>query len=278
MYRKKRILPGRTFSAVLMITLTLASCTKETVSNPEPKSNATFIPAKNKKFLYTIKSDGSGSGTATQWITGERDSAGIKVFNLHTVIESANTTMPLDNKMFAIKGKTYNEIAVPEMWQQIIKVLEAMPNTTVSKAELFGFPAYQTMENALKDGSRISLDGPLLQGQRIDYVTNGTACSMTQELLYMSGLAKVEQITVPAGTFTCNKFSYEVDMKITTKHGEGEETGNGNEKITVWMAHGIGIVKQESKATLVTIVPLPTGEIKKMETNSASTTTLESIR
>ena len=82
---------------------------------------------------------------------------------------------------------------------------------------------------------------------------------------------------MPAGSFVCNKFSYEVDTRITAKSGDTQETGNGNEKITIWMAHGIGMVKQESTVTLVTIVPLPTGEIKKIVTNSSSITTLQKI-
>jgi len=214
---------------------------------------------------------------ATQWISGEKDSSGITVFNLHTNIETSGSLMPTDNKIFSIKGKTYTEIKVPDAWYEYVALLGQIPGIKVTKAEVTGYPAYMVMENVLKGGSIITTEGALVQEQLIEYTSNGKPGSSHHEIVQITGSAKVETITVPAGSFVCNKFSYEVDTRITAKSGDTQETGNGNEKITIWMAHGIGMVKQESTVTLVTIVPLPTGEIKKIVTNSSSITTLQKI-
>jgi len=264
-------------SGILLITAMLSGCKKEPVENTTVDGSDTFIPAGNKKYFYQIESDGSGSGTATQWISGKKDSSGITVFNLHTDIEASGSLVPMDNKIFSLKGKTYTEIKVPDAWYEYVALFGQMPNIKVTKAEVSGYPAYMVMENALKDGSVITTEGALMQEQLIEYTNNGKPGSSHQEIVQITGSAKVETITVPAGSFVCNKFSYEVETRITAKSGDTRETGNGNEKITVWTAHGVGMVKQESAATLVTIVPLPTGEIKKIVTNSSSITTLQKI-
>ncbi|WP_028786323.1 hypothetical protein [Terrimonas ferruginea] len=262
---------------MLLAAALMVSCTKSSEKKDGPDVSKTFIPAQNKKFVYDIQTDGS-TGTATQWISGQKDSSGIKVYNLHSEIESSGTTMPLDNKIFTLNGKTYNEIKVPEAWNYVITLLNNMPNTTVTKAELFGFPAYMTMENVIKNGSVLSLDGPLQQGQRIDYISNGDQCSMVQNIMLESGTSVVETIQVPAGSFVCNKFSYAYYNEITSTTRYGTLVGNGEEQIDVWVAHGIGIVKQQSSARLVTMVPLPTGEVREVVSLTNSSTTLKDIQ
>jgi len=265
---------------LLLAVILCTSCEKKTTGtgHPEdPEKAASFIPEENKKYMYTIENDGGSGSTAMQYISGSRDSSGIAVYNLHTVIEASGTSMTTDNNLFTLAGKTCTEIKVPDAWYQYVALFDQMPNIKVTKTEVFGYPAYMTMENTLKDGSIVTTDGPLQQGQRIEFTNNGVPCFMLQEILQVAGTAKVETVTVPAGSFVCNRFSYEVNTKITVKNGATQETANGNEKITIWMSHGIGMVKQQSAASLVSLVPLPTGEIKKIVTNTASTTTLQKI-
>lgn len=277
MYTRKIISATKKLAGIFLVVVAIVSCSKEPIEDAEPEFLQAFIPQKNKKFLYKIESGAGGSGTATQWISGEKDSSGITVFNLHTNIETSGSLMPTDNKIFSIKGKTYTEIKVPDAWYEYVALLGQIPGIKVTKAEVTGYPAYMVMENVLKGGSIITTEGALVQEQLIEYTSNGKPGSSHHEIVQITGSAKVETITVPAGSFVCNKFSYEVDTRITAKSGDTQETGNGNEKITIWMAHGIGMVKQESTVTLVTIVPLPTGEIKKIVTNSSSITTLQKI-
>jgi len=277
MYRQSFNTITRTGMALCMAAVLCTGCEPDKSSIEAKEKAANFIPEKNKKFIYKIETEDGGSGTVEQWITGSKDSSGITVYNLRATVQAGEGALTMDNKLFTLNGKTYTEIKVPDAWYQYVALFNNLPNITVTKAEVHGYPAYMVMQNALKDGSTITTDGPLVQEQLIEYTNNGTPGSSRQEITQITGSGKVETVKVPAGSFVCNKFSYEVATRITSKSGPQQETANGSEKITVWMAHGVGMVKQESAATLVSMIPLPTGEIKKIVTNTASTTTLQKI-
>lgn len=280
MYNKLMNNISRPVMAVLLAAVLCTGCDPDSSDIDDPKEQekaGNFIPARNKKFIYKVENDGGSTGTVTQNISGSKDSSGITVYNLHAVVQFKDSSLTMDNKIFVRSGKTYTEIKVPDAWYQYVELFNKMPNIKVTKAEVTGYPAYMVMQNALKDGSVITTEGGLVQEQLIEFTNNGKAGSSRQEIVQMTGSGKVETIKVPAGSFVCNKFSYEVATRITSKIENQQETANGNEKITVWMAHGIGVVKQESAATLVSLIPLPTGEIKKIVTNTASTTTLQKI-
>jgi hypothetical protein len=265
------------FSIALFIAVTAFTGCKKDKTDTKDTAPANFIPQKNKTYTYNIENADGSTGKATVSITGTKDSSGITVYKQTTVVEASGQALVLNNNLFDLKGKTYTELKVPEAWYTTVAMFNALPNITVTKTEVFGYPAYLTMENALKDGSIIAATGALIQGQRIEFTNNGQPGSMQQEIVQLGGIAKVETVNVPAGSFTCNKFSYIVATKITNKAGQNQYTGNGSEEITVWMAHGIGMVKQQSTAELVTFVPLPTGEVKKVVTNTESVTTLQKI-
>lgn len=266
----------------LAFLLPIAICTscqqdETAIDDPaKPDKVVNFIPAKNKKFIYKIAGEDGSAGTATQNISGSKDSSGITVYNLHSVVQASGQSITMDNKIFNLNGKTYTEIKVPDAWHQYVALLGQMPGIKVTKTELLGYPAYMVMQNALKNGSTITTTGSG-QEQLIEYTNHGEPGSNRQEITQQGGTAKVETITVPAGSFVCNKFSYATDTKITVNAGSRHETAGGYQKVTVWMAHGIGMVKQESTGTLVSVILLPTGEIKKIVTNTASTTTLQKI-
>ncbi|MCD2423266.1 hypothetical protein LQ567_10885 [Niabella pedocola] len=280
MYNKLMNNISRPAMAVLLAAVLCTGCEPDSSDIDDPKNPekaGNFIPARNKKFIYKVESDGGTTGTVTQNISGSKDSSGIAVYNLHAVVQFKDSSLTMDNKIFTLNGKTYTEIKVPDAWYKYVELFGKMPNIKVTKAAVSGYPAYLIMQNALKEGSVITVDGPLAQEQLIEYTNNGKFGSSRQEIGQAPGSGTVETIKVPAGSFVCNKFSYEVITKITSKVESKEETANGSEKITVWMAHGVGMVKQESAATLVSMIPLPTGEIKKIVTNTASTTTLQKI-
>jgi|GEM_PF-1056638 len=279
-YRSINTVTGMGMAFLLAVAVCTTGCDQDEtgIDGPKnPEKEASFIPEKNKKFIYNIESDGSSAGTATQNITGSKDSSGITVYNLHSLIQAGGASLTLDNKLFTLGGKTYTEIKVPDAWYQTVALLDQMPNIEVTKTELSGYPAYTVMQNALKEGSTITTEGPPVQEQLIEYINNGEPGSTKQEITQLLGSGRVETVTVPAGSFVCNKFTYEIGTRITVKSGSTQETANGNQKITLWMAHGVGMVRQESNATLVSIIPLPTGEIKKIVTNTTSTTTLQKI-
>ena len=150
MYTRKIISATKKLAGIFLVVVAIVSCSKEPIEDAEPEFLQAFIPQKNKKFLYKIESGAGGSGTATQWISGEKDSSGITVFNLHTNIETSGSLMPTDNKIFSIKGKTYTEIKVPDAWYEYVALLGQIPGIKVTKAEVTGYPAYMVMENVLK--------------------------------------------------------------------------------------------------------------------------------
>ncbi len=266
-------------SGVLALFLFVAGCEPEKAAPDEPDTaDANFIPQKGKKFIYKIETEGSAPSIATQWISDQKDSSGITVYNLHTLLESPDFTMNMDNRLFSLAGKTYNEKKVPEFWNQIIQMLRGTPGITVTKAELVGFPAFITMENVIRENSHLSQAGPDIQGQRVEYTNNGEAASMEQQLELIPGFSKVETVVVPAGSFVCNKFTYSTASTTTITTKDDSYTSNGNENITVWVAHGVGIVKQVAASKLVTVVVLPTGEIKEIITDTNSIMTLEEIK
>lgn len=253
------------------------SCNKEINPIEGPDNYQNFIPQGNKKFIYDVIVDDEKKGSATQWVSDKTDSSGINVFTLNTLLETADGSMTLDNKIFTKEGKTYTELKVPEAWYQTAALLDMMPGITVTNTAIFGYPAYLTMENNIIRGSKLSLDGPLEQGQLIEYTHDGTLCSMEQTMVLLSGSSEVETIEVAAGSFVCNRYEYEFATTIKNKVGNKMYTGNGEEHITLWVAHGIGTVKQQSFNLLVTLVPLPTGEIKQVVTNTRSGTVLKEI-
>lgn len=69
-----------------------------------------FIPGGNRKYMYSVETDGGAGGTVTQHVSGTRDSSGITVYNLLSVIQASGASMTLNTNLFVIGGKTYTEI------------------------------------------------------------------------------------------------------------------------------------------------------------------------
>lgn len=275
-YKKSKI--SFKLTSILFFLIITSGCEKRPVEKDDQELSANFIPSKNKKYIYRIETNGKYAGKATQWISGEKDSSGIIVYNLQSLLETPDVTINMDNKVFVLEGKTYNEMVIPEAWNQTLKLFDAMPNIHVVKSEFFGYPAYLTMENLIRENSILSLSGPSLQGQRIEYTNKGEPSSLEQNLILEPGVSSVETVEVAAGSFVCNKFTYSTRSKIININKEGEFLSNGEEHITVWVAHGIGTIKQQSSARLVTVVVLPNGEIKELVTNTTSTKNLLEIK
>lgn len=265
-------------AAVIALSVMMTGCEKEEIAHEEPNAEANFIPQENKKFEYRIESDGEFVGIATQWVSAKYDSSGIQIYNLHTRLDAAGVIMNHDSKMFSLGGKTYTEISVPEVWQQMVQMLKAQPGVVVTRAELFGFPAWLTMENLIRTNSMISKAGPEIQGQLITYTNQGIAGSMEQILEMADGFSVSETVETPAGSFVCNRYTYANINTVKTKVGNTPYTSNGDEHITLWVAHGVGIVKQETVGKLVTVVVLPTGEPMELVTNTSSKMILEDIK
>lgn len=279
MTRKTSVYRGTSLSMLMMVLIACLStgCIKgDTEGEDKPEAKKNFIPTKGRKYAYKIEEEDGSSYTFNRWIDAEKDSLSYHVFNLHTELSASGMTMLLDDKIFDAGGKTYTEIKVPDAWYQYIQLIKTMPGVTVQEASLKGYPAFMTMENTVKEGSKLQVSGPEDQVQYIRATQNGKQQEVTQTLTIIPGASVVETIKVPAGTFVCNKYTYNISKQIDTKVSGQSNLSTGIETITIWMAHGTGMVKSVNDGVLLTVVMLPDGP-KAIKTVTNSTTTLEKI-
>lgn len=252
----------------------------ETVVGLEPNpavEDVNFIPTKGRRYVYNVVSEGS-TAQATRWISAETDSMGINVSTMTTEISAFGQLLLIDDNIFSLKGKTYTEIKIPDAWYMSVNMLDALPDIDVVSTEIIGYPAYLTMDNVIGEKSVLEISGPIQQEQYIKYTDHGHDGTMKQILLTHPGEATVETVTVPAGSFVCNKFKYQVTKTILVTVDDTIDTMNAVEDITLWVAHGVGMVKQESFSESVTVVPSPIGGIFMVKSSSSSTTTLQNIK
>jgi hypothetical protein len=269
---------GKGLFATFILALSSACETDEKELKPTPgEETANFIPTKGKKYVYSVESAGS-SAEATRWVSDEADSVGIKVLNMRTDISAFGQTIILNDNIFSINGKTYTQIKLPDAWYQSIEMLDALPDIDVISAERVGYPAYMTIDNLIRDGSKLEMSGPIQQEQHIEYTDHGKAGTMEQILLTHATSATVETLQLPAGSFVCSKFRYQVTKTITINIDGNTDTMNGIEDITLWVAHGVGMVKQVSSEESAILMPTATGGVKLVKSNSSSTTTLKNIK
>ena len=260
--------------AILITGCVATGCEKnDNVADEEKDIN--FIPERGHSYEYQIEDDG-GIYTATRKISGQKDSAGIKVFTLHTELIGGGGMMTLDDKIFSIGGKTYTEIKIPDSWYMYVNLLEQIPGVKVIEASVTGYPAFTTMENVIKTGSKVGLKGPPDQVQYIKTTRDNKTEEVTQRITQTPGEAEVETITVPGGTFTCNKYVYSIFRDVKTRVDGTNYLSTGIESVEVWMAAGVGMVKMKNEGTMITVVQTPNGP-KTLNTDLNSTTTLQKI-
>lgn len=249
---KRKILRSSFLLILLVFGFVIGGCEKDDTDKPiEDADKETYVPRSNVKYEYKTTSDGENVGTATKWLDGSRDSSGIKRYNLHTNLTIAGSSMELDNELYVANGKTYTQVNMPDAWNMMVEELKKNPDIIVEEAKTTGFPYYNVMENALREGSKLTWEVPETTGQYIRYKRKndgGTVLEITQKLVQHPGEAEdIETITVPAGTFPCAKFVYEISQEQILKiNGQTATIASGTETVTVWMAHGIGVVKQEN--------------------------------
>lgn len=242
--------------SIAVLALSLSACKKDKEDSlpREEAPKESFIPRMNTKYTYSIIEEDINVGTATKWIASGMDSAGISVYNLHTNILAYGQDMALDNKLYVVNGKTYTDFNMPDAWYVFVENLKNTPNTKLEKAEAIGFPGYMVMENPIRENSKLTWELPAITGQYIKYSQKHSDKTVTyeisQEIKQSPGhVTAVEKITVPAGTFTCAKFVYETNQSQSIKiDGKSMGTHTGTETISLWMAHGIGVVKQETES------------------------------
>jgi hypothetical protein len=235
----------------------MAACEKDehALTTEEQTAVDYFIPRDNNVYHYEITTADGKKGTRDLFVTGHRDSAGIDITNVRADMTFEGEVLTGYNDMFMVKGKTIVKVDRAEyVMKYLAKMRDAVEKAggRVIKSELSGYPYYMHFENVLREGGKMSFTGPEIHKLELIMVPGGdqqTRVESIQDITFIPGeVTKVEQVTVPAGTFTCNKFFYTMNTHLVTKmNGSVVNTLDNTEQIEVWMAHGIGDVKVVEK-------------------------------
>lgn len=227
----------------------LASATAETDFAPAPGMSAAEIEMKvNAVNPYTLYRKGSVAeycfqykGKQTQWMGGP------------TYFQQIVSDEKIENGLLVayIKGALFNKKHEPS------KGILASFKESVFPVEIDTSGTYHLTHNVVQDyliiskrrGYGVLIPGIMQQGMQLK-----TSTLYDNAKNNMGGIIKVEtaysdwqvvgedKITTPAGTFDCIKLTGRLAQKLGS---------NGNfkgEKITCWMARGIGIVQYETIA------------------------------
>lgn len=213
-------------------------------ADPDPTA---IIPSKGKKYTYRITEvDGAISSEVIR-VRNTSDSAGISVSYIETLTKSGQDETTLNWKAYSKDGITTNEIALPAAFTGLLEQFKELG--TIKDVRITGFPQSQQLENKAVVGSKmtfkggdiklyIKLDMPGEEGENI-------VVELKSTLTFDDGqLVKVEDITTPAGKFTCSKWEYGY-TNITELFYNGQEGEQFNEQcqITTWTTPGVGVVK-----------------------------------
>jgi len=249
---KRKSLSSKFLLLLLILGFSVGACGKDDAAAPvEDAAADSYIPRSNVKYEYSVTEDGENIGTLTKWIEGSRDSSGIKLYNLHSNFVFSEGTIGMDNEMYVANGRTYMKLDMPEAWKLVVEEMKKNPDIIVEEAKYTGFPAYMLIENAMREDSKLTWEIPATMGQYFRYRgkdSQSDKIEITQTTVQHPGaVAALETLTVPAGTFTCSKFVYEISQEQVAKiNGDVFMNASGTETITLWMAHGIGVVKEEN--------------------------------
>jgi uncharacterized protein DUF3108 len=211
-----------------------------------------FIPRDKNVYHYEVTGTDGEIATRDIFVNNYRDSGGIAVTNVRTDISSKGEVLTTFNDMYSLKGRTTVKIDKADFLLKALakmKVAIEQAGGKITKSELSGYPYRMNFDNALLEGGKLDFSGPSIHKYELSYIT-GTGSTqvridIVQDITFFAGeVEKVEQVTVPAGTFTCNKFFYTMNTKQVTKmNGSIMNTLDNTEEIELWMAHGIGDVK-----------------------------------
>ncbi|WP_157278699.1 hypothetical protein [Olivibacter sitiensis] len=221
------------------------------------EDTANFIPQVGKTYSYRQELEEGEHIVFTRSISGSKDSTGFKVYNLRTRMVYDDIAIEVNNGMYVNGSKTVQVQHQPEQWGYLLKLLERSFESQGMDVEIKshtaqGFPVYSEWDNKQEEGALLRFIGPQKQSLSVSYegttagqpVDLGLTVSMEQQ---NGRVVAVEEITVPAGKFKCSKYEYKVRNGLEIKV-DGVSFGNTEEEATVqvWLAHGVGVVKEIS--------------------------------
>jgi len=260
-------------AAVIFLTvasLSLQTACKDDDNKVKPDGQQTtdptaVIPAKDKKFNYKVtEADGSTYNEVIR-VKSISDSVGIAVSNLETRTSSGQDVAVLNWKAYSQNGITTNEIPLPTALTTLIEQIKEFG--TIKDFRVTGFPTYQKRENKAAVGSKVTFKGDDIKIYvKLDVEDEEgeiVVVEMESTLSYDDGqVTKVENLTTPAGNFSCSKweYGYSTVTKVSYNGQAGEQT-NEIYTVTDWTTAGVGVVKSIEK----TIDSESVTELQKIE-------------
>lgn len=207
--------------------------------NPQPQ-NESYYAAKTNMALQYQSVEGGATEQYTLTVTGQKDSAGGKVYNYRNAFADGTAINPF---VYA-KGNSFTLVStVPAELASIIDEMKDDP--TVSDFELSGLPLQQKLPANPQVNQALEFSDPMHMGLNIHDEEESETMRMDMYFGFSDGkVVGFEEVTTPAGTFkNCMKVQYKATMTLEMPVG-----GNESETlITQWFAKGIGLVKSEEK-------------------------------
>lgn len=167
------------------------------------------VTSTNETLIKSIKADGS---------------------NFNATVEA---TMKNDKGKVITEGKSYN-----------VKCENGTIKLDISSMMMSDFASQMKNMEVTISGSGIEIPSVLTEGMTLSdgttemkLGTNGMTFMNMKFDIKNRKVEKKESITTPAGTFSCFKISYDMDMKMMVKRSI---------KAVQWLAPGVGLVKSES--------------------------------
>ncbi|WP_131694678.1 TapB family protein [Dyadobacter tibetensis] len=226
-------------------------CKDDEGSNPTPgtpNESTAFIPSKDKKYTYKIVEEDGSTTMEYLRVKSVKDSSGLAVSYLESKLIADEDTVILDWKAYSTAAVTTYEISYANTLLEVQDLLSQMGE--VLEFNITGFPNRRLMENKIQEGSKLTFQGdPIKLTAKIKSEDNDEPVIVEMEatVTYKNGtVTKVENITTPAGTFKCSKWSYGYTSIVKFFiNGQLFDTSTDVYTIEEWTSPGIGRVKTE---------------------------------
>jgi len=227
---------------------------------------AAIIPTKGKTYTYQTNDEDGSVATQITRVKNVRDSSGIAVYDIENKISDEGSETVLMIKSFSKSGITTNEISLPAAYASILEEFEG--SDFVKSIKITGFPQHQLLENNAAIGSKMTFKGePIKLNLVLAFEEEGQkfTSEIDAVLTYDDGVVKkLENVTTPAGTFSCSKWEYSYELITKTfLNGELQEQSNELRFVNEWTSPGVGVVKSVESDILGT--PMSVTELKKVD-------------
>lgn len=229
-----------------LLLLSIMGCQRQ---KPEDEAPATagYYPTAGKRYVYELaRPSGLPYAREESRVTHTVDSAGLTVSNITTTTTFDDGSDITDSILAHYENsRTHWVLAGTDLYRRW-KIYESKED--VLELRLSGYPQSIVFHHGVPAGERLEFPGgPVVlyrkeAGQARIYET-------WDAVQYSDGRFLAQQnITTPAGTFHCTQWQYEQKLSHRIDYwGVPSPEVNTVIEQTLWLAEGIGVVKQRSR-------------------------------